>query len=133
MKQYYSDEVKDFIFTNESKRMVDKTVKKTIQYNSGKPKLSMLDPDFIEEMAKAMMFGENKYARDNWRLGTNYSEILDGIGRHLNDRIRGKVVDDESGLSPLAHLACRAMFLYYYEKHGRGTDDLYKLDTGGES
>ncbi len=89
----------------------------------------MLDPDFIEEMARVMMFGEKKYTRDNWRLGADYSSILDGMGRHINKRIKGEKLDDESGLSHMAHLACRAMFLYYYEKHGRGRDDLYVLDA----
>lgn len=127
MKQYYSDEIKDFIFASENREKVDKAVEKTIQYNAGKPCTTMLDPDFIEEMARVMMYGAAKYSRDNWRLGTNYSEIIDGLDRHRNKRVKGERNDAESGQSHMAHIACRAMFLYYYEKHGRGTDDLYKV------
>ena len=61
---------------------------KTIKDNTNKPQLSMLDPDFLEDMAKVMMFGAKKYSRNNWKLGLEHSAIVDAILRHTMKILR---------------------------------------------
>jgi len=43
--------------------------------------------------------------------------------RHMWDWWRGEDYDGETGISHLAHAACRLMFLMTYQDRGRGTDD----------
>ncbi len=100
---------------------------KTIKHNTNKPQLSMLDPDFLEDMAKVMMFGAKKYSRNNWKLGLEHSAIVDAILRHTMKILRGEYIDDESGFPHLSHIACNAMFLHYYQKNEVGTDDIADL------
>lgn len=79
--------------------------------NKGKLEYSMLDLTKMQECVKVLMFGKEKYARDNWKLGLKTSEILDSLLRHLAAIQSGELIDSESGLSHLGHIQCNALFL----------------------
>lgn len=121
MKQYYSDEVKDFVFKNENK---DTAAEETIKHDSGKPDMTMVDPEFTEGVAKVLMFGAKKYDRDNWRKGTKHSRVLAAAYRHLNQILKGEYYDKESGLPHLHHAATNLMFLDYYVRNKVGRPDI---------
>jgi len=93
------------------------------RYDQGKVRLELLDAEFIEEFAEVLTFGAKKYAANNWRKGMNYSRAFGSLKRHLSALERGEDFDQETGLHHGAHIACNAMFLYYYQKYNRGVDD----------
>ena len=93
-------------------------MQKGIKYDSDKPRFDLLVPEFIEEMAKVMTFGANKYAPDNWKKVENgYQRYLGAAYRHLNADHKGEDNDNESGLSHLAHAACCLMMMYWFKKN----------------
>lgn len=92
------------------------------KYDQNKPKLTMVAPDFIEDMAYALESGEKKYGKDNWKQDLGYSRVLDAARRHIAALERGEELDSESGLSHAVHAACSLMYIHYYQHHG-GYDD----------
>ena len=98
------------------------------KYDQEKPDFSLIDAEWLEEVAKVMTFGKTKYAAHNWRAGIALSRVLSAGLRHLWAVVRGEDNDPETGLSHLAHLSCCAMFAYWYLKHRRDLDDRYKDD-----
>lgn len=79
--------------------------------NSGKPQLSYIALDCMEDAARVMEFGAKKYARNNWRKGMQLTKILDSLLRHLAALAKGEMIDPESGLPHVGHIQCNAMFL----------------------
>jgi hypothetical protein len=96
------------------------------KFDQGKPRLSLVSSDGIEEVAKVATFGALKYDDHNWRNGFKWSRVLDAAMRHLNKYNRGERIDSESGLSHLAHAAWNLLALIEFEKHNIGEDDLFK-------
>ena len=87
--------------------------------DKGKPDLTLLDPRFLEKMALVMKKGADKYERGNWQLDLEPERILAALLRHVFAIQKGETLDKESGLPHTAHIGCNAMFLDYYERHGR--------------
>lgn len=96
------------------------------KHDENKPRMELLPPEALEEMSKVLAFGANKYDRDQWRGGFNWSRLLGASLRHIVSFIGGEDKDPESGLSHLAHAGCCIMFLIAHEKSGLGKDDRYK-------
>lgn len=96
------------------------------KYDQEKPDFSLIDAEWLEEVAKVMTFGKKKYDANNWRKGIALSRVLSAGLRHLWAVVRGEDNDPETGLSHLAHLSCCAMFGYWYLRHRRDLDDRYK-------
>lgn len=93
------------------------------KFDSGKPRMDLLDSNFLEGVANVLGFGASKYAAHNWRNGIDYSRLVASAYRHLAAFNRGEDVDPESGLSHLHHLGCCIMFLSATDKK---FDDRYK-------
>lgn len=90
---------------------------------TGKPRLSLVPPGIIEAVGEVRTFGCKKYgAPDNWK--TVKPELyVDALMRHLVRYLRDpKAVDEESGLSHLAHMACNLAFLIEMENTTCGTE-----------
>jgi len=89
---------------------------KGMKFDSEKPMFDLLVPEFIEGVAKVMTLGAQKYAPNNWKYVENAeSRYLAALYRHLNAYHKGEKIDSESGLSHLAHIACNAMFLFWFD------------------
>jgi hypothetical protein len=97
-----------------------------LKYDTGKPPISLVDPEFIEGVASVLAFGANKYAADNWRGGIAYRRLIDAAYRHLGAINRGEDVDTESNLPHIHHLGCCVMFLSWMMNHRQDLDDRYK-------
>lgn len=91
--------------------------------DADKPRLELVHGDFIEEVAKVLTFGANKYEAWNWYRGFRWGRVLGACFRHLFAWARGEKLDPESGLPHLAHAACCIMFLIVFEKRNIGDDD----------
>lgn len=107
--------------------MIKKTKKSGAKkYDSEKPRMDLLSPIAIKQLAKVLTFGANKYNGHNWRKGLCWSRLLGATLRHLFSFLGGQDRDPESGLSHMAHVMCNAMFLLEMEETHKDLDDRYK-------
>ena len=95
------------------------------KFDGGKPPLGLISRYALEQEAHVMQFGMDKYGRDNWRAGMDFSRLVDATLRHVYAFADGEDNDHETGLSHLAHARCCLAFLLEYEGKRVGKDDRY--------
>jgi hypothetical protein len=103
-----------------------------IKHDNGKPDFSMVSYDLMEEVAKVRMFGERKYARDNWKKGFKVTRSCAAALRHIFLFLSGQTYDSESGLNHLAHAVCCLEHAIYDMRHHPQNDDRYVPVTDSE-
>jgi hypothetical protein len=87
------------------------------KHDGGKPDLSLCPRVALEAMAKALMFGEQKYGRYQYLMGFESHRLIAAALRHLTAWQDGEDIDADSGNSHLAHaLASIAMLLDCQDK-----------------
>lgn len=91
----------------------------TAKADHGKPRLSLVPPEIIRNIAAVREYGNSKYpegGKDNWKR-VEPERYRDALYRHwlayLDDPVS---VDEESGLPHLWHAACNMAFLCELEK-----------------
>jgi len=104
----------------------DKPISSGLHYDEGKPRVDLLDPDFLLAVGKVLGFGCNKYNDHNWRGGIPIHKLVGSCLRHIFAINRGEDIDSESGLPHTAHLGCDSMFLHWMLKYRPDLDDRYK-------
>ena len=91
----------------------------SVKADAGKPKLTLVPPQIIRDIAVIREYGNNKYpegGKDNWKE-VEPERYRDALFRHLLLYIEDPYgVDEESGLKHLAHVACNVAFLCELEK-----------------
>lgn len=92
--------------------------------DSGKPQLSLIPREALEEMARGFEYGAKKYARYNFEKGFEWSRPLDAALRHLSAMAAGELIDSESGNTHLAHALCSLAMLAHSVKHYPENDNL---------
>lgn len=100
-------------------------VEQAAKFDAGKPPLGLISRMALEEEAKVMEFGKQKYGTHNWRSGMDFSRLVDAALRHLYAFADGEDHDRETGLSHLAHARCCMAFLLEYQGKRLGTDDRF--------
>jgi Domain of unknown function (DUF5664) len=103
------------------------------KYDAGKPLFRALTRGLalpLRAVAAVLTYGAIKYKEDSWQQVPNgkarYESALD---RHLNDWKAGETYDAESGLPHLAHAACNALFILWFElTDGSVTKDYTKFN-----
>lgn len=103
--------------------MIRETNGSGVKHDGGKLPLDLLPFDAIEEVARVMDFGAQKYARRNWEGGMSWGRLFAAALRHLFSFWRGQDRDPETGLSHLAHATTCCLFLLAYSLRGAGADD----------
>jgi hypothetical protein len=93
------------------------------KFDGGKVGVWMLPTEPLEDIAKVLDFGAQKYAAYNWTNGIKYSRIYASLLRHLWAWWRGEDIDSESGLSHLSHAGCNILFLLQFSKSRKSFDD----------
>mgnify|MGYP000116654486 CR=1 FL=1 len=107
-----SQEILDEIFpVSEPGKKPAGWTERGLKYDTEKPPMALLDPAFLEGVARVLGFGANKYAAHNWRNGINVSRLISAAYRHLGAINSGEDTDPESGLPHAHHLGCCVMFL----------------------
>lgn len=96
-----------------------------VKTDSEKPRLDLIDPEFLFEVSQVMTFGAKKYAPNNWRGGMPFSRLFSALMRHLWAYWHGEENDAETGLSHLAHAGCCLMFLLWHKNHRPDLDDRF--------
>jgi hypothetical protein len=75
-------------------------------------------PNEFDDIALVLMAGiEKGYEPDGWKKGVKFDleSNLASIKRHIRDFREGNLSDEESGLHPLLHAACRCLMQYYID------------------
>jgi hypothetical protein len=85
--------------------------------DTGKPRLSLIDPQFIISLGDILTFGAQKYSVDNWKLCTDVSRYKDALLRHTYAYLGGEILDPESGLPHTACIAFNTMALQWFDNN----------------
>lgn len=88
-------------------------LEKSDRWNEGKTEWSLIDFPSIECLAKVLMFGKKKYAKDNWKKGWKRQDLVDSLLRHTLAISNGEDFDPEHGLPHVAGVLFNAMALEY--------------------
>lgn len=91
---------------------------KDMKFDNNKPRMDLIEPEFLEGMAKVLTLGASKYAPDSWKTQVPEPErrYYAAALRHLVAWKKGEKIDSESGLSHLHHAACNLMFLAFFDE-----------------
>lgn len=91
---------------------------KDMKFDSNKPRMDLIEPEFLEGIAKVLTLGASKYAPDSWKTQVSEPErrYYAAALRHLVAWKKGEKMDPESGLSHLYHAACNLMFLGFFDE-----------------
>tara|TARA_B110000495_G_C23021751_1_gene606280 strand:+ start:231 stop:530 length:300 start_codon:yes stop_codon:yes gene_type:complete len=83
-----------------------------IKYDSEKPDYSLIPPNALEDVAKVLTHGAQKYDRNNWQhLEDLDNRYFAAAQRHLWALRRGETSDPETGIHHAAHAICCMMFM----------------------
>lgn len=106
---------------NETKPFVDPRGQ-GLKYDAGKLMFSLLTRGLampLRVVAAVLTYGALKYDKDSWKTVPQAKERYeDALDRHLNAWKMGEQFDEESGLHHLAHIACNALFLLWFQING---------------
>lgn len=97
-----------------------------VKHDGTKPPMHLIDSEFLEDLARVLDFGRQKYGASNWRKGMEWSRLYSAAMRHMVAWNRGENLDHESGQSHLIHAACTLMFLHWHCSHKQELDDRWK-------
>lgn len=94
------------------------------KYSNKDCRMDLIPLCAVKEVSKVLHFGCQKYSENGWKElfkkdpQKTAKERHASLLRHLEEFQRGVVEDEESGLDPLAHLACNALFLLWARGQG---------------
>lgn len=108
------------------KRLTTNQSNTGIKHDNNKPRMDLIDSEFMVGLAEVLTKGAEKYAAHNWRGGINFSRLIAAAYRHLGAINNGENNDPEWNLPHVYHLACCVMFLSWMQKHRPDLDDRYK-------
>lgn len=94
-----------------------------LRYNQNKLQWGLVDWDALAPMVRVLMYGLEKYSKDNWKKGLPYVSVTESLMRHMTAFLNGEDIDPESGLPHVGHIMCNAMFLSYYWQFKKDFDD----------
>ena len=87
-----------------------------VKFDSGKPQYGLFPPFALEEVAKVLTYGAQKYMPNNWRhVDNSPKRYFDAAQRHMWAIARGEFNDSESGYPHAAHAATCLLFLMEYQ------------------
>lgn len=77
-------------------------------------------PSEFKDVEKVLIMGAKKYGANSWLRGEhfNHKSNCDSMFHHLSEHYCKVDKDEESGLDPLLHLACRALMAYTLKQRG---------------
>lgn len=82
------------------------------KFDGGKSQYGLLPAVALEEVAKVLTYGAQKYEPDNWRkVPGGIDRYFDAMQRHVWAWKRGEKTDPETALHHMAHAICCAMFI----------------------
>tara|TARA_R110000787_G_scaffold229717_2_gene337266 strand:- start:216 stop:608 length:393 start_codon:yes stop_codon:yes gene_type:complete len=89
------------------------------KFDDDKPMMHLVPLISVEAVAKVMTFGAKKYAPNGWKSVPNAVDRYNSaMLRHMVAIQKGEIIDPDSGLPHIDHIACNAMFLSYFHNNG---------------
>ena len=79
----------------------------------------------LRQLAIAMEYGIQKYGRNNWKQGMEWSRLIDAAQRHGLAILEDEEVDADSGNLHVAHMLASVHMLLGNHALGVGINDLY--------
>lgn len=95
-----------------------------LRYNTGKLRVDLIPPEWIEALAIVLTRGANKYAARNWELGMDWSKPMASGKRHMLAWEKGETYDPETGCHHLAMAAWNFLGLMSYQLREVGNNDI---------
>lgn len=92
------------------------------QKGQKKAQMSLLPWEQLSEVSELYAQGAEKYTRDNWRKGYDWSLSMDALMRHLSAFWEGEDYDPE-GQHHLTSVVFHALALLYFYHHHKELDD----------
>ncbi len=88
------------------------------KYPTENPNHYFIPWDSLEQVCRVFAFGAEKYERDNFKIapGLPLESYIQSMWRHLVEYLRGELVDNESQLPHLSHLACNCFMYLWTQK-----------------
>lgn len=87
--------------------------------DQGKLQWSLMPFEQLEDVVRVLMYGAEKYERDNWKKCDDINRYKDSLMRHVTAYIEGNKFDNGPGgdnLHHLAHAICNCLFILYFDK-----------------
>ena len=81
------------------------------KFDTDKPQYDLIDAHALEDLAKVLTIGAQKYDRYNW-VNVKPHRYEAALLRHIQAWRMGEREDPETGLHHMAHALANAMFLY---------------------
>jgi hypothetical protein len=95
-----------------------------LKFDDGKLDWTLLPFGPLEDVVRVLEFGQRKYDRDNWQLvDDSQRRYMAALFRHLVATLNGEIIDPETGLSHMSHVACNALFLRHFEIEEEKSND----------
>ena len=82
-----------------------------VKADGKKPRMDLLPPEALWEVAQVLTFGAEKYSDDNWRKCEDSNVYIAAALRHIVAHMSGEWEDPESGFSHISHALCSLMFV----------------------
>lgn len=96
-----------------------------LKFDQDKPKVNLVEPNFILGIAGVLTFGAKKYEESSWKtVNRAQDRYYAAAMRHILAYRKGEQFDKETGLSHLHHAATNLMFLAYFQEKGATTNEL---------
>lgn len=90
------------------------------KYDQGKTRMDLVPLSVVENLAKVLTMGAEKYGDNNWQgLPDYWKRYKAALLRHLTAIDKGELIDSESGLPHIDHVLCNAVFLSWGYHHGK--------------
>ncbi len=96
--------------------------------DDGKLMYELLPPDAIRELVFVYTIGANRYGKDNYLKGMDWSRVMGALQRHYFAWAAGEQRDPKDRQMHLASVAWCALSLMVYEMRGIGDDDRQVID-----
>lgn len=88
-------------------------------------------PEEFKDVYKVLEHGAKKYGENSWLKGKhfNHKDNTASMFRHLAEHYNHKDADEETGLDPLLHLACRALMAHTVKRRANEEAELNRSDS----
>jgi len=95
------------------------------KFDQGKPRYGLLPPLALQEMARVLTHGAEKYDAGNWKhVPDSLERYFDALQRHVWAWKMGEKLDPDSGIHHLAHALANVAFLYEHDvKYSKEDND----------
>lgn len=97
------------------------------EYHPGEESMYNLPYNALEQVCRVFAYGCIKYGRGNYQLapGLPLESYIQSMWRHLVEYLKSNLVDEESKLPHLAHIACNCFMYLWTQKtyHESNTKD----------